>query len=167
MWYEDHKSNSCYWQQRSSFPQDRLLQKISHIFWKKKRWLLPERWHQNKQTACRYDISGSQVNGPQWQQIAVTHCTAKHVSSSEDKIPSPVSPNSEAIEISWPCEKPALLFPSPVCSKQPRLLAWKGGWPPQPPSTAAPLASLPRSPCTAGLPSPPCRGGLSSAACNL
>lgn len=123
---------------------------------------------ENKQSVNRCGSSGPRVTGPQCQRMAPTHCTARCAFWSENQTPLPVSPNSEVIKISWPSEKPLLLFPSPICSKQPGLLAQEGDGPPAPHHSCwGPLAPrLPSAP-TARLPSPAPWGGESSAVCNL
>lgn len=123
---------------------------------------------QNKQAVKGYGSSGPWVNGPQWQQMSPTHCTVKRASWSENQIPLPVSPNSEVIKISWTSEKPLLLFPSPICSKQPGLLTQEGNKPPVPHCGCwGPLAPRLLSASMAGLPSPASWGGQSSAVHNL
>lgn len=47
----------------------------------------------------------------EWATVATNGYHPLSVSPSENKILLPVSPNSEVIKISWPCEKPPLLFP--------------------------------------------------------
>lgn len=143
MWYEEHKSVLLLATEKQFSPEQITIKDFLHLL-EKEMLAASKDMIQNKQTVNRYGSSGPWVNGPQCQQMTPTHCTAKCASWSENQMPLPVSPNSGIIEISWPSEKPLLLFPSPIYSKQPGLLAQEGNRPPAPHHSCwGPLVCLP------------------------